>query len=152
MTVQLSSGGRELFIEGGCNNCHGGERSTLSRLFFEPSEATNAALALEPFDPAEGWLPSWSLNQVTQIQIQDPGGPLEQAPPQVSCVIRNVGTFGLGDDVTLSDSIERRANDARSQGEGGYNIPSLYGLALGAPSPAPRRGSNPRRVVQQSRV
>lgn len=125
--------GRELFIEGGCNNCHGGERSTLSRLFFEPTEATNAALALEPFSPAAGWLPSWSLNQVTQIQIQDPGGPLEQAPPQVSCVIRNVGTFGVGDDITLSDAIERRATDARSQGEGGYNIPSLYGLALGAP-------------------
>ncbi len=125
--------GYDVFIEGRCNNCHGGARSTLSRLFYEPSPETNALLALEPFTPPEQWLPAWSENRTTQIQVQDPGGPTEQAPPQVSCVLRQVGTFGLGTDDAVTEAIERRANDARSQGEGGYNIPSLYGLGLGAP-------------------
>ena len=52
------------------------------------------------------------------------------APNQVACVLRNVGTFGV-------DALETRLNAAgaviRAQGRLGYNIPSLYGLAVGAP-------------------
>jgi cytochrome c peroxidase len=127
--------GREVFVAGGCNDCHGGERTTLSRLFFEPSAELNALLATQEFAPPAAFLPSWSLNRTLQIQIQDPGGATEQAPPQVSCVIRRVGTFGFGTDEEVTSAIEQRGNDAasRAQGEGGYNIPALYGLALGAP-------------------
>ncbi len=126
--------GREAFETGGCQNCHGGSRTTLSRLFFEPSEEVNTALASTPFAPPSGWLPGWSSNRESQIQVQDPNGATKQGPAQVSCVIRQVGTFGVGSDRELSDGIElRNDNTTRAQGEGGYNIPSLYGLAVGAP-------------------
>jgi len=32
-----------------------------------------------------------------------------------------------------TDALELKNNNTRAQGRGGYNIPSLYGLALGAP-------------------
>ncbi|KAB2895838.1 MAG: hypothetical protein F9K40_15645 [Kofleriaceae bacterium] len=57
------------------------------------------------------------------------------APRQVSCVVRNVGTFGAD---TLETRAVRNADGtvnlaARAQGRLGYNVPSLYGMALGAP-------------------
>jgi hypothetical protein len=46
--------------------------------------------------------------------------------------LRNVGTFGIpGDDGATALFEVRAAGPA--QGRAGYNIPSLYGLALGAP-------------------
>jgi hypothetical protein len=54
-----------------------------------------------------------------------------------ACALRNVGTFGLPGDVDGTNLLEKRAlangNLVRAQGRGGYNVPSLYGLALGAP-------------------
>ncbi|MBK9963297.1 MAG: hypothetical protein IPP06_18830 [Saprospiraceae bacterium] len=44
-------------------------------------------------------------------------------------MLRNVGTFG-------GDALEQRlvnGNLVRAQGRLGYNVPSLYGLAVGAP-------------------
>jgi hypothetical protein len=75
-------------------------------------------------------LPGWSTNRTTQIQLE--GGNV--APAQVSCVLRQVGTFGVGSDAVVSNAVELRQNNTdAAQGAGGYNIPSLYGLALGAP-------------------
>jgi hypothetical protein len=74
-------------------------------------------------------------NQPANIPA-DPTGPAEAtgvAPLQVACVVRNAGTFGVLGDQTATDALEVKNNGARAQGRGGYNIPSLYGLALGAP-------------------
>src|SRR4030095_2895959 len=55
---------------------------------------------------------------------------------EVACVLRNVGSFGLPGDTTGTDALELRPNAGaltRAEGRAGYNVPSLYGLALGAP-------------------
>jgi len=141
--------GRELFLAGGCDKCHGGAGWTVSRRFFTPQSETNAALALEPFNtpvffPAtlsypDGADPRAQISAQPAIPVADATGPAEPAPvgiAQVACVLRNVGSFGVPGDTAATDVIERRpfqGNLVRAQGRAGYNVPALYGLALGAP-------------------
>ena len=130
----------------GCVRCHGGPGWTVSRIHFEPGAADPSPLNNTNFRAPAAWPPNttaqgWNF-QARQIAAQ-PASPLfpgpeattAQNPRQVSCVLRNVGTFG-------SDALETRlvrAADgtvnptARAQGRLGYNVPSLYGMALGAP-------------------
>ena len=120
---------------GGCVACHGGPGWTASRRFFTPSSATNASLASTVFAPPAAWAPGWNLHTF-QIEAQPAaadttGSPV--GPPQVACVLRDVGTFGLPGDATGTTALEVRDSGARAQGAGGYNVPSLYGLATGAP-------------------
>jgi cytochrome c peroxidase len=134
--------GRTLFMTGNCNACHGGPGWTASRRFWTPSAGNNTALATTAFARPAAWLAAWN-DHTTQIQAQltpdpDPTAVVTNAPPQVSCVIRNVGTFGVltGSgtfDAAATATVERRDTGARAQGAGGYNIPSLYGLPLAAP-------------------
>jgi hypothetical protein len=53
----------------------------------------------------------------------------------VACVLRNVGSFGdgIGGVQARTDALELKADGTRAEGHGGYNVPSLYGLALSAP-------------------
>jgi hypothetical protein len=62
-----------------------------------------------------------------------PAEPKAVGPKQVSCVIRNVGTFGVPGNTSRTDALEKKPDATRAQGRGGFNVPSLYGLALGAP-------------------
>jgi hypothetical protein len=61
------------------------------------------------------------------------------AVPQLACSLRNVSTFGVPGDTTTTSSLERRQVTANplaldtAEGAAGYNVPSLYGVALGAP-------------------
>jgi YVTN family beta-propeller protein len=116
--------GRTLFTtNGGCAKCHGGAGWTQSRRFYEPSESRNTALATEVFTKPAAWPANFSQHSgATQITIE-PGGP---GPREVSCVIRNTETFG-------SAELEKNENGTTAVGAKGYNIPSLYGLAVGAP-------------------
>jgi YVTN family beta-propeller protein len=108
--------GAQLFVAGQCQSCHGGSGWTASRLFYTPSTATNAALFTN--------VPALAGNQLAS---EDPAGPgTGVAPAQIYCVRRNVGTFG-------SDALEVKSDGTRAQGLGGYNVPSLYGLSVGAP-------------------
>jgi hypothetical protein len=120
---------------GGCVSCHGGSGWTVSRLFWTPSSATNQALTTATFTRPSAWPASFNLHTL-QIAVQpasaDPTG-LAQGPAQVACVLRNVGTFGVPGNSAATDLLEVRANATRAQGAGGFNVPSLYGLALGAP-------------------
>ncbi len=143
--------GRQLFIDGGCAKCHGGSGWTVSRRYFAPSSATMTSLAQSPFTIPSFFPSTWMYNadasgtKRTQISAQpaiasaDATGPAEPAPiaiAEAACTLRNVGTFGVPGDTTKTDELEQRpANGAlvRAQGRGGYNVPSLYGLALGAP-------------------
>lgn len=125
--------GRALFeqaSQGNCASCHGGAGWTLSRLFYTPSSANNASLASTPFS-APG------SPHAKQIEQEPKGGGGFIAPAQVSCVLRNVGSFGVPGNAAETDALEKKAGNPptdRAQGEfAGYNIPSLYGLALGAP-------------------
>jgi hypothetical protein len=120
---------------GNCVACHGGKGFTASRRFFTPSSATNAALAIEPFSAPPAWPATWNLHtkQIEPQPLASDPNPDAAAPNQVACVLRNVNTFGVPGDGALTEALELRVNGKRSQGKGGYNIPSLYGLSLGAP-------------------
>jgi YVTN family beta-propeller protein len=117
---------------GACVTCHGGAGWTVSRRFYTPSATTNAALA-DATNPLGTFVPPtsdtfWPL-QVTQIGSQPAAADntgAEIKPKEVACVLRNVGTFG-------SDALEKKADGTRAEGHGGFNVPSLYGLAVGAP-------------------
>jgi cytochrome c peroxidase len=130
----------------GCVRCHGGAGWTTSRISFAPATTDPSPLNNATFQAPSTWPPNnstlgWNFQQ-KQIAPQ-PASPLfsgpeatdVQNPRQVACVLRNVGSFG-GD--TLETRAVKRADGtvnltARAQGRLGYNVPSLYGMALGAP-------------------
>jgi cytochrome c peroxidase len=124
--------GLTLFRQGGCAQCHGGAGWTLSRRFDTPLSATNVALAAAAFTD-----PGAAPKHTKQIEAEPTAtAGVFVAPPQVSCVLRRVGSFGIPGDTAATDSLERKgaAGFPRAQGEfAGYNIPSLYGLSVAGP-------------------
>jgi cytochrome c peroxidase len=144
---KLVDRGKEVFIQHRCHLCHGGEGWTGSKRFWTPSESLNVnVLVKEEFIAPPAWPSTWNFNskqiQPQPIIIDKTTGPLEQSiigPEVVACTLRNVGTFGLPElngfnlGGPTTDSLEKKFNGQRAQGRGGFNIPSLYGLALGAP-------------------
>ena len=138
--------GRQLFVDGGCAKCHGGQGWTVSRRFFTPASSGMTTLASTSFTRPSFFPTTWmydngdqprSLISAQPALVADDTGPAEAAPvgiAQVACATRNVGTFGVPGDTTATDLLEVRPGAApRAQGRAGYNVPSLYGLALGAP-------------------
>lgn len=140
--------GAQLFLDGGCAKCHGGAGWTVSRRYYLPETATNAALAQTAFNPP----PFFSLTTFygngaaarNLISVQPPiaaddTGAAEAVAigvPQSACSQRNVGTFGDRLNAAVTNALELRPANGqlvRAQGRAGYNVPSLYGLALGAP-------------------
>jgi YVTN family beta-propeller protein len=130
----------------GCVRCHGGPGWTASRIAFTPGGTDPSPLNNTEFRAPTSWPPNnspagWNFQQ-RQIGAQPasalfsgPEATDVQNPRQIACVLRNVGSFG-------SDGLETRAVrradgtvnlTARAQGRLGYNVPSLYGMALGAP-------------------
>jgi DNA-binding beta-propeller fold protein YncE/mono/diheme cytochrome c family protein len=126
---------------GGCVACHGGAGWTVSRLSFTPSNATNAALNkaevkvnVPPMAATWNFGGFWIQNQpIIKDTTTGPAEPAAIGPKQVACVLRNIGTFGIPGSKELTDALEKKADGTRAQGRGGYNVPSLYGMALGAP-------------------
>ncbi|MBV8759224.1 MAG: beta-propeller fold lactonase family protein [Deltaproteobacteria bacterium] len=141
--------GRQLFVDGNCAKCHGGAGWTVSRRFYTPTSATmtslaNTTMAKPSFFPStwmydNGGAARQLVSPQPAIANADATGPAEPnavAVAQSFCSLRNVGTFGVPGDTSATDALELRpANGAltRAEGRGGYNVPSLYGLALGAP-------------------
>lgn len=143
--------GRQLFTDGGCAKCHGGQGWTVSRRFFQPSTATNASLGTTQFGVPLFFPQTWMYNADSTgtkrmfvsgqpaIASADLTGPAEPAAvpiAQAACSLRNVGTFGVPTDGGKTDALEQRpfmGSLVRSEGRAGYNVPSLYGVALGAP-------------------
>jgi hypothetical protein len=141
--------GRQVFVDGGCAKCHGGAGWTISRRTFTPSSTTNATLAQTPFTRPAFFPVTWMYDNNGQprneisaqpaIGTADATGPAEPAAigiGQIACVLRNIGTFGVPNDAAATDALELRpfqGSLVRAQGRAGFNVPSLYGLALGAP-------------------
>ncbi len=146
--------GRQVFTDGGCAKCHGGAGWTVSRRFFVPTGATNALLANAQNQPSlfnrpqffpttwmydNGGAARTLISAQPAIAASDETGASEAAPVpigQVACSTRNVGTFGIRTEPATTDGLEIRlaaGAATRSQGRSGYNVPSLYGLATGAP-------------------
>ncbi len=132
---------------GGCVNCHGGQGWTVSRRHYDPTMNATvmnvtataytrpAVLALfNDFGAGSFQIGAQPLASDNFVTVPVP-------PLQTACNIRKVGTFGVPANTAATDALETRAgtfaNGAatsnRAQGRGGYNVPSLYGMALGAP-------------------
>jgi YVTN family beta-propeller protein len=141
--------GKQLFLDGNCAKCHGGAGWTASRRFYVPSSANQSSLATTPFTRPAFFPTTWMYDNGASARTQISGqpiiataditGPAEPgavAIGQSACVLRNVGTFGVPSNTSATDALEfRLLNGAsvRSEGRAGFNVPSLYGLALGAP-------------------
>jgi YVTN family beta-propeller protein len=122
-----------------CVNCHGGAGWTVSRRFFVPSATQGDTLAGTDFDAPGPWPDDWNFhvaqvaNQPANDVFDGPEATTAIGDEQVACVIRNVNTFGVPGDATETEALEKKPNGTRAQGRLGYNVPSLYGLQVGAP-------------------
>lgn len=149
-TAEQVARGRQVFQDGNCARCHGGSGWTVSRRYFTPAAATNTSLTTTSFTKPAFFPATWMYDNGGQarslisaqpaIGTADETGAIEPAPiaiAQTACSLRNVGTFGDRLDAAKTDALELRpiagSPPGRAQGRAGYNVPSLYGLALGAP-------------------
>jgi hypothetical protein len=121
--------GATLFSDGNCAHCHSGAGWTLSRRFFTPSSKNNADLAAAAF-LNKGNITGVSLHTF-EIANEPNGSGGNVAPAQVACVLRKVNTFSSDAGLEVKAG---RPPSLPAQGQfTGYNIPSLYGLQVGAP-------------------
>ena len=132
--------GKSLFNWGGaCQGCHGGEKWTISRRFYTPGVATNTALSTTPFAVPPGFPDALLPARDPANRVLRFAGGNAAAFDQILCAIRPVDTFnvaepGVGIAELRTDMITKAQGDGNPPGEGrGYNVPSLLGLATGAP-------------------
>jgi hypothetical protein len=128
--------GRTLFLnDGSCVGCHGGDKWTISKLFYAPSLAVTDALKVTPWAPPAGF-PAALLPAVDQRFLRFDNGNAA-AFDQIQCILRPVGTFAKGDRV-IGQVVELR-QDMTTPAQGnqpngnGFNPPSLFGMQTGAP-------------------
>ncbi len=126
--------GRQVFLDGGCQNCHGGALWTLSERYYNPlldSDASVVTLAdagvADVGDVRGDQLASTDTSTFSVIDL-DANGP----PHRHSCVVRIVGTFDA-DGPDGFGAAELRQNGGNAQGLDGFNVPSLLGIGMGAP-------------------
>jgi len=130
--------GRALFSDQAkCQGCHGGEKWTVSRRFYTPGTALNGSLNTAPLSTSTDF-PS-ALLPARQNQTLRYNAGNVAAFDQILCVLRPVGTFnvaeqGVGIAELRADMSTPAQGDGNPAGEGrGYNVPSLLGVAAGAP-------------------
>jgi len=143
--------GENLFKhDGSCQGCHGGDKWTVSKLFYLPGVEVNAALKVTDI-PVPAGFPAALLPAEA---AQDRKLVLNAGGESVQCVQRNVKTFnkaedGVGiaevrgnnmKDIAQGGGVVLRPNedgdnDATNDPKAGigYNVPSLIGVATGAP-------------------
>lgn len=126
--------GRQVFLDGKCESCHGGPLWTLSERYFTP--VLNGDLRLLTL--AQAGVTDVSGVRADLRAITDPASNVllevdgNGAPHRHTCVVRKVGTFdnagpnGRG-------AAEIRQNNNPAQGIDGFNVPSLLGVNMGAP-------------------
>jgi DNA-binding beta-propeller fold protein YncE len=132
--------GRTLFTtEGGCQGCHGGAKWTTSRVFYDPTPATTAALRTTSWEAAvtTAGFPAALLPAATPAnRVMRLGN---AANDQILCAVRPVGTFGVAEeDVGVAELRSDMTTAAQGNGDGagdgkGYNPPSLLALPIGGP-------------------
>jgi hypothetical protein len=148
-TAASIANGAKLFKSGGCAKCHGGTGWTVSRRPYDPASGGSTTFGAKAFAPLPFLVKFVQQYDVARLQISgqpvigaDTTGPAEAAlaPAQLACALRNVGTFGVPDpnDVNHDNAaatlaLEIRNDGTRAEGRAGFNVPSLYGVALGAP-------------------
>ncbi len=127
--------GRQIFTDegtgvssGNCTKCHAGPGWTVSRRFYTPSADNATTLANLDFSAGSPWPALWN-QQTKAIQTEQPSG---VGPAHVSCVLRNLATVSAANSFGPT-ALEKKPDGSPAQGANGYNVPSLYGLALNAP-------------------
>jgi cytochrome c peroxidase len=132
--------GAELFEKtGACQGCHGGEKWTVSRRFYTPSVATNAALNTTLFTIPAGFPASLLPAKTPASQTLRFNNGNAAAFDQIQCAIRPVDTFnvsepGAGIAELRQDMKTVAQGDGNATGDGrGYNPPSLLGMGNNAP-------------------
>lgn len=125
--------GREVFANAGCDSCHSGQLWTISERYYtpaldqDPRALTLLSQGISSIDVRPDQLVSTDPSQLFVLQ-NDANG----APQRHSCAVRIVGTFDA-DGPDGRGAAELRQNGGPAQGVDGFNIPSLFGMSLGAP-------------------
>lgn len=133
--------GKELFVQGGCQGCHGGDTWTISRVFYTPEPTGTLAAALKTTSwaaaaTAAGFPTSLFPAVTPAMQTMRYNGTVAASFDQITCAIRPVGTYGVAEpEVGI---VEMRPDGVTpSQGNEpdgkGFNVPSLLGMSTGAP-------------------
>lgn len=128
--------GKTLFVsDGSCNGCHGGDKWTISKRFYQPSLDTTNALSATSWVAPAGF-PAALLPAADQRFMRFANGN-PAALDQLQCILRPVATFGKAD--ALMGQVVERRQDMTTPAQGdqvngnGYNPPSLIGIQVGAP-------------------
>lgn len=180
----LVAEGRNLFVNAGCNVCHGGPGWTISRVFYRPSLVNNGrlpytqptdtstvniaelrgSLRVDEYTATSELLRKWNPPVASGRATFRSWAPAEDTPvaslaylygtsDQINCVLRAVGTFPEQPDpasANLVGVVPEGAPPVRevrqtlqtdgtyaaptlALGQSGFNVPSLVGLATGAP-------------------
>ena len=133
--------GKELFQQGGCQGCHGGDTWTISRVFYTPEPTGTLAAQLKatswgPAATAAGFPASLFPAVTPSMQMMRYAGPTPTSFDQITCAIRPVGTYGVAEPevgvVELRSDNVTAAQGNEPDGKG-YNVPSLLGMSTGAP-------------------
>lgn len=143
--------GEKLFAQAGsCQGCHGGDKWTVSKMFYTPTIETIAALRVTNFQVPAGFPSALLPAEAAQDQklVINAGG------DSVQCVQRNVKTFNRAEDgvgiaelrgTNMKDLAQGGGVALRPNEDGdndpandpkagiGYNVPGLIGVAAGAP-------------------
>jgi cytochrome c peroxidase len=136
VTAGDPAAGREIFVDGGCQNCHGGKLWTLSERYFTPVlDGDLRALSFEAAGIADlgAVRPDQTVIDdigfgVAELLRNDTNG----APQRHLCVVREVGTFDASGPAGRG-ALELRQNGVNAQGVDGFNVPSLLNVGTGAP-------------------
>ncbi|MFV8756329.1 hypothetical protein ACNOYE_37760 [Nannocystaceae bacterium ST9] len=132
--------GRDVFDDGGCARCHGGPLWTLSRRTYTPafnpndgSDVDERTLSLLDVGIATiGQIRADQLTSTNTDVLTVLSNDANGAPARHTCVARIVGTFDA-DGPQTRGADEVRQNGTPAQGVSGFNVPSLLGIAKGAP-------------------
>jgi hypothetical protein len=127
--------GKALFAQARCAGCHGGDKWSISHVFYDPGVDTNKSLATTRWFAPEGFptalLPA-STPENQLLRFPAANGALDQ----IQCILRPVGTFGVSDGragvAELRQDMKTPSQGNETDGKG-FNPPSLLGIQSGAP-------------------
>ena len=136
--VKVQQGAALFAGAGGCTGCHGGEKWTMSTLFYTPGSDTNQALRSLAYDGAAlvaAGFPAELLpapTDGTSQRMRSGTGPGDV----MQCLLRPVGTFDTSpagvNAIEVRQDMMTVAYGDEAVGKG-YNVPSVLGMQVGAP-------------------
>jgi hypothetical protein len=137
--------GQALFTQANCQGCHGGDKWTISHVFYTPDSNTASATNVNKLLKTKSWtdavntagFPSTLFpTDIAASQTMRYNGTNPAALDQLTCLLRPVGTYDKAEP-GVGVSERRRNMTAAAQGNEpagkGYNVPSLLGVAVNAP-------------------